>query len=340
MKKIKVWMIVLAALLVLGMASAVLFYFQYNSKPGARNLKIAYICKQLSNSWFQQVTAGLSKGCKEYGVDYIAYDANYNDQTCLEAVSDAIKWGADGIAICTTNQALGPQIADECHNAGIPIVTIDDTMKDSRGKTLPHIGMATKELGTMGGTVLAKMANERGFFNKGNVVKVLQLDVPHLSVIGERLVGYREALMAQTPLTGIDFIVKAGPTGMLAENLPIARDVIKAHPEVTHWIIAGCNDESALAPLYVLRDLGFDMNHVIASGLGGSSWDLVIKEFTNGNANYVTIAAQPDIEGERAAELLYNNIVNGTELTDLTVFGGKVITVDNYRLYSQDKATK
>lgn len=333
-------MIFLAGLLVLGMSSVAFFYLRYHSKPDERHLKIAYICKQLSNSWFQQVTAGLNKGCKEYGIEYTAYDANYNDQACLKAVNDAIRWGANGIAICTTNQALGPQIADQCRNAGIPVVTVDDTMKDGKGNTLPHIGMATKELGTMGGTVLAKMAFERDFFNKGNVVKVLQLDVPQLSVIGERLVGYREALMAQTPLTEGDFIVQDGPTGMLAETLPVAKEVIKAHPEVTHWIITGCNDESALAPLYVLRDMGFDMSHVIASGLGGSSWDLVEKEFSSGNANYVTIAAQPDIEGERAAELLYNNIVNGADLSDLTVFGGKVITADNYRLFSQDKATK
>jgi len=294
-------------------------------------LKFAYICKDLSHDWFQRVLAGLEKKCKELDVDFVSYDAEFSDELCMEALERAIENGTDGIAICTTNQKLGPEIAAKCKKAGIPLITIDDTMSDESGQRLPHIGMATRELGTLGGRALAKMAAERDFFRGGNRVKVLQIDVSELSVIAERLEGYRMALMASTPLMLEDFVVVDSKTGMYDENLKALGSITALLQEPTHWIVTGINDDCAIAGMAALREIGFPMDNVIACGLGG--YLMSAREFESGNGNYIVTITQPDQEGEKAIEMLYSCVTKDVQLSDLVVLGGKVATVDNFRMF-------
>lgn len=297
-------------------------------------VKIAYICKDLTNQWFVEVDKGLSKKCVELGIEYKAFDAKYNDEACLSAVDAAIDWGADAIGICTTNQVLGSRIARSCKNAAIPLITIDDTMADDTGKPLPHVGMPSYEIGVLGGTALARMAKERDFFGSGNIVKVLQIDVPTLSVIGERLNGYTDALMAATPLMKEDFIIVNSTSGMYDEDLVALNKVAMTLTEATHWLITGVNDDSAAACIDVLQQNGFSKNDILACGLGG----YMVDEFKEGNRNYITIVTQPHREGEKAAEMLYKFIKEGVELSDLTVVGGKVATLDNYMMLIPSEA--
>lgn len=322
------------------LVSAILIsiFISLNDQKNSKNekFKIAYICKQLSNSWFQQVSKGIENSCKKYDIEYLPLDAEYNDEKCIQFVDDAINWGADGILICTTNQELGPVIAEKCVKASVNLVTIDDSMKDKNGMQLPHIGMATTELCILGGTALAKLANEKGFFDEGNIVGVIQIDVPTLSVIGERLVGYREALKAQTPLKEKDFIIIESSTGMIKENLPKVKEALKKYTKITHWIITGVNDESAIAPLWILRENGVLDKNIIACGLGLSSRDEVKSEFLKGNKNYITIAAQPEVEGQKGVDMIYENLVNGTRFKTVTVLGGQIITCDNYKIFMEN----
>ena len=332
--KLIIWILVLIVLA--GVAAGAVLLFTTPSDTG-RGVKIAYICKQASNSWFQEVIAGIGDECKKYNIEYVVYDADFDDEKCIEYVDDAINWGADGILICTTNQDLGPEIAQKCERAGVLIVTIDDTMLSSAGEQLPHIGMATTELCTMGGTALAKLAKENGFFDSpNNVVRVLQIDVPTLTVFGERLTGYRQALISQTPLTEDDFIVIDSPTGMFNENFPVARETVEQYKDVTHWIITGGNDDSAIAMLYALREMGVPDERIIACGLGPSARELVEKEFSTGNKNYISIAAQPQLEGQTGVDMVYEKITNSVELKTMTVIGGQVMTCDNYKMFFEN----
>lgn len=333
--KILIWGIAAVIIITLVFASITIFK-NYKSEDDEK-IKIAYICKQLSNSWFQEVTTGISNTCKKYDIDYMNFDANFDDIKCMSYIDDAIKWGANGILICTTNQQLGPEIAQKCKDSDVVLVTIDDSMTDKNGANLPHIGMATTELCIMGGSAIAKMANEKEFFAEGNIVKVLQIDVPTLSVMQERNAGYEEALKAQTLLKKEDFIVIDSPTGMIEENLTAVRNVLKNTGDTTHWIITGGNDESALSLVYVLRELGVPEENMIACGLGLSARTNVVREFLNGNRNYISIAAQPQLEGEKGVEMIYKDIVDGIKPKTMTVIGGQIITMDNYKIFIDNK---
>lgn len=294
-----------------------------------KKIKVGYISKMLTHPWFIQESMGLEKKAKELGADYVAVDANLKDEQCLAAVDNLIAQKIDALAICATNQGMGSVIAKKCREAGIALCTIDDNMVDDQGKPIPHVGMPTKEVGIVGGEALGKMASDRGFFKDGNVVKVLQIDVPTVSVFKPRLEGYKEGLQKACPqLKDSDFIVQGSKDGMIDDDLKVASSIINANPNVTHWIITGGNDDCALGPMKILQENKFNMDNTLACGLGG--YELSLEEFKKGNKNYACIVLQPDVEGEKAMQMLYDNVVSKKEMPEMTLVGGQIATVDNY----------
>lgn len=293
-------------------------------------VKIAYICKDLTNPWFVLEDNGLKDKAEELGVEYFAIDAHFDDEACDAAISNALAQDIDGLAICITNQGNGPAVAMQCREKGVELITIDDGFEDENGEQVPHVGMPTEEVGYVGGTALAEKANELGFFEEGNVVKVLQIYTPDVSVHKPRIDGYQKALMENTPLTEDDFIPVEAPESMLEDSLAAVQPVLQAHPEVTHWICGGINDDSAVAAIKAIEEQGkVPLENTLVCGLGGYS--LAIEEFERGNENFMTMVLDPYKEGSEAMRILYEKITEGTEMPTNTFINGQVATIDNWQ---------
>jgi ABC-type sugar transport system substrate-binding protein len=297
----------------------------------AKTFKFGYISKLLTHPWFTAESAGIEKFCKENGIEYVSADANMDDEKCLQLVDELITQKIDALMICATSQGIGPAIVEKCTKAGIPVLTIDDTLLDSAGKQLNHVGLPTKEVGIMGGEALAKLAKEMGFFDDAkNVVKVMNLTSPKLSVLMERTEGYTEALKKNTPLTkDSDYILVDTKDGMLNNALPACNAVVSANPKVTHWIATGINDDCGIAAVRTCEELGIAATNYISCGLGG--YDLALEELAKGNASFITIGLRPDIEGYTAGEEMYKFLKDGTALKEYIEVGGTMVNVDNYK---------
>jgi len=291
-------------------------------------LKFAYVCKMLTHPWFIEEENGIKARVEELGLDYVGVDANLDDEACMQAVDNVIGQGADALMIVVTQQSLGPAVVEKCREAGIPVITIDDTIEDSDGNRIPHVGLPTVETGVMGGHALAKLAMERNFFAPGNVVKVMQIDMSFLSVVHDRTVGYKAALQEDLPLKDSDFIVQDSKTGMFEENLPVASAILNSNPNVTHWLVTGINDDGAIAPLRVFEENGFPMENVLACGLGG--YIMSYEEFQKSHNSYIVTKLQPFSEGEAAVQILYDFITEGKEMPVETLVPGVIVTKDNY----------
>lgn len=299
------------------------------SSSAAKTVKIAYISKMLTNPWFVSEDQGLAAKAKTLGVEYFSIDANLDDEACDAAIDNALAQDIDGLAICITNQGNGPALAMKCKEKGVELITLDDNIVDENGKAVAHVGMPTKDVGVVGGTMLAKIANERNFFAAGNVVAVMQIDAPDISVLKPRLDGYKEALMADTPLKEKDFIYVETSECMLEDSIVAAQATIQAHPEVTHWICGAVNDDSAVAFLKALEEQGkIPQKNILACGLGGYS--MAVEEFTKGNDGFMTVVLNPFGEGEAAMANLHAKIVNGTALPEKTLINGAVATISNW----------
>ncbi len=300
-----------------------------SGKEGKGELKFAYVCKMLTHPWFIEEENGIKARVAELGLDYVGVDANLDDEACMQAVDNVIGQGADALMIVVTQQSLGPAVVEKCREAGIPVITIDDTIEDSGGKRIPHVGLPTVETGIMGGHALAKLAKERNFFASGNVVKVMQVDMSFLSVVHDRTVGYKAALQEDLPLKDADFIVQDSKTGMFEENLPVASAILNANPNVTHWIVTGINDDGAIAPLRVFEENGFPLENVLACGLGG--YIMSYEEFQKPHNSYIVTKLQPFAEGETAVQILYDYLTEGKEMPMETLVPGVIVTKDNYQ---------
>ncbi|GHU63419.1 L-arabinose-binding periplasmic protein [Clostridia bacterium] len=290
--------------------------------------KIAYISKMLTNPWFVAEDNGLRDKAAELGVEYFSIDANLDDEACDAAIDNAIAQDIDALAITITNQGNGPALAQKCADAGIALITLDDNIVDQDGKDVPHVGLPTKDVGVLGGEKLAEYANARDFFAEGNVVGILQIDAPDITVLRPRIDGYEEALRANTPATDENFIYVETSECMLEDSLVAAHAAVQAHPEVTHWIVGAVNDDSAIAAVKTFEEAGIDEDHYLACGLGGYS--MSVDEWEKGNDSYMAIILNPYGEGQAAMEHLYNFLKSGTPLPPLTLINGTVATLDNW----------
>lgn len=302
--------------------------------------KLAFICKDLEHEWFQKEYDGMEAACGQYGMEISGFDADYDDARCMDYVRQVTEEGYDGLIICTTSQELGPEIGELCGEAEIPVLTVDDTMKDQDGKEFPHIGMGTRVLGSIGGSALANLAEEREFPTEDGKTGILEIDISDLSVFRERLDGYEESLFSKLDLKPEDVTVVEGSTGMYEDNYQKITEYFTVNPVDLdkYWIICGANDDCALAGVRALESLGIPKEHILACGLGG--YNLSIREFESGNENYIAVMMQPEEAGEHAVSQLYEYLENGTPISSDTIFGGSIVTSNNYMLYYDEAAMK
>ena len=325
-------LLVITALLLAVLIAAPLF--AQGTKKAGKDLKIVYVCKMLTHPWFQEEEKGAKAMAQKLGITYIGIDANLDDEAFMQGIESAIAQKASGIMFCITDQAMGPSVTDRLKKVGLPYVTINDNVKQSDGKDAPHVGIDTYGSCFAGGVEMAKLAQKRGFFKPGNVVKIMSVDVSFKTFLHERTVGYQDGILKNSPLKKTDIVANDNETGMFEQVLPVAQSLINSNPRVTHWLVTGLNDDSAVAPLRALEEAGFDMNNVIACGLGGYS--LSSDEFKNGNKNYLTIKLQPQAHGSEGVRVLYEYLVQGKPLMGFTPTSGVVIGYDTWKNYTWD----
>ncbi len=296
-------------------------------------LKFAYISKDLNHQWFQLVSSGISDICSENNVEYRAFDAAQDNKSCLRLVKQVIAEEYDALMICVSDQNLGPEVSSLCEEAGIPLIAIDDDIKREDGTAVPFVGMARREAGAIGGLALANMAEQRSFPLEGNRTHILEIDDENTSVYRERLDGYEDALLGNLPLTQEDVMTIYSTTGMYYENYTAVKNYFQEQDlnSEEYWIICGFNDDSAIAPMHALKELGVSGDHIIACGIGG--YDLSLQEFRNQNSGYITVMTQPRMEGRKAARMLYEYFADGTEIEQNVITGGNIATSENYTLY-------
>ena len=332
MKMKRAFVIMVLILFVIAALPSIIGATQKEEEDG--EIKIAYVCKMLTHPWFQEEERGASEKAEELGVVYIGIDANLDDEAFMQGVDNALAQGVDGLMICITDQAMGPAVSDITKEAGIPLITINDTIVDSDGNPVPHVGIDTYGTCYIGGVALAEMAKERGFFDAGNVVKVMSVDVSFKTFLHERTQGYQQGIIDNSPLTMADCLAEDNETGMFEQVLPVAQSMLNSHPEVTHWLVTGLNDDSAVAPMRVFEEAGFPIENVIACGMGGYS--LSYEEFQKDHESYIAIKLQPQMHGSEGVRVLYENIVEGKPLAGNTTTSGVVVTKDEYMNYSWD----
>ena len=156
---------------------------------------------------------------------------------------------------------------------------------------------------------------------------VFSTEVQTLSVCEDRTNASKAAMLeAGVPE---DAIFQVPYTGETQSAQDAAGPIITAHPEVTHWVVFACNDEGVLGTLNALATQGVSPDNIIGVGLGAyeacKSW---AADQPSGFKAALFISGQ-DV-GAAAAQVLYDNIVNGVDLPESTVAPTTIVGPDTY----------
>ena len=122
---------------------------------------IGYICKDLSQEWFQGTLHAIEDKAKEMGAkEVIALDCEMNPEKCLNNLDNVISQNVDIIIICTPDQGLSQTIVDRCDAAGIPVFADADGLIVDGKHIAPALELNAYVVGHGMGEWLAGYVNE------------------------------------------------------------------------------------------------------------------------------------------------------------------------------------
>jgi galactofuranose transport system substrate-binding protein len=106
----------------------VLAFDKMAARP-TKKYRIAYLAECISNPYCQTRLKGFQAAAKKYGFEFKVFDANFNPQTQLQQVQDAVAQGFDGYVFAPTAAAPGCTMwARFLKPTGKPVVTLDIPM--------------------------------------------------------------------------------------------------------------------------------------------------------------------------------------------------------------------
>ncbi|MCW3013386.1 MAG: sugar transporter substrate-binding protein [Solirubrobacterales bacterium] len=106
----------------------VLAYDKTGAKP-TKQYRIAYLAECISNPYCETRLKGIQAAAKKYGFEFKVFDANFNPQTQLRQVQDAVAQGFDGYVFAPVAAAPGCAMWKRfLKPTGKPVVTLDIPM--------------------------------------------------------------------------------------------------------------------------------------------------------------------------------------------------------------------
>lgn len=256
------------------------------------------------------------------------FDAKDQAPLGVSLVNDAISKGAKGIAITVPDQSIGPAIAKAAADAGIPLIATDDPIKDAAGKDIPFVGFDGTDMGTKVGQEAAKLLTAAKWTTDATKkIGVLSVEKQDLSVCNQRT-DAEKAEVQKAGVTAANVFPVASDatvTGAQSASAP----VITAHPDITNWIVMGCNDESVLGGLNALAAANVKPDNIIGVGLG--AYEACRPWHANQPSGFkaALYISGTDV-GAAAAQVLYDNVVNGKPLPAKTVAKTTIVDPTTY----------
>src|SRR5205085_3277530 len=182
----------------------------------------------------------------------------------ISDVSTEVGQRVDGIAIVVPDQNIGPQVIDAANGASIPLVASDDPIKSGSGKPAPFVGFDSTQMGNSVGTEAGKLFKQSGW--SASDTRVMAAYKQDLSDCQLREQGEEQGFKAAAG-TSLK-IVKLGTDNSVIDAQNKAAASLTANPNVKHWVVWGCNDESETGVVTALQNAHVSPSNIIGVGLG------------------------------------------------------------------------
>jgi L-arabinose transport system substrate-binding protein len=199
---------------------------------------------------------------------------------------------------------------------------------DADGNPVPFVGFDGKDMGKKVGEAAAQLLTDSGWLDDGDKkVGVLSVEVQTLSVCNDRTDNEKAAVIAAGLPEGQIYPVPYTGESLSAQDA--AGPIITANPDVTHWVVFGCNDEGALGAINALATAGVGPDNIIGVGLGAyEACKFWAADQPSGFKAGLFISGL-DV-GTTAATVLHDAVVNGVEPPENTFAPTSIVDPTNY----------
>jgi L-arabinose transport system substrate-binding protein len=297
--------------------------------PATGPIKIGFIVKSMSDSWFQTETGIAKDKAKELGAEIDVQEATKGDAV-LSAIDTMSTNGVQGIIICSPETQLGTAIKAATDRHKIKLMSVDDRLVGADGKPLtdiPHLGISASNIGKQVGQAIADEIKKRGW--KPEEVGAIEVIVPSLQTATERIKG------AEAALTSSGFkkenVFEAPWSGAvdIASASDAANGVLTAHSNIKKWVVYSSNDDGVLGGIRSISNRGIPPTDIIGVGINGK---LAGQEWAKGTPTglFASILLQPKLHGGNTVEMMDKWIKDCTEPAKETYTNGTLINKDNY----------
>ena len=297
-----------------------------------KKIKIGYICKMGDHPWFVQEIEGAKAKAAQLGIELETQDVQLDAVLTLETMDRMIANEVHGIVIVAPDKKLGPLVIQKAKDANIPLLAVDDEIKDAEGNSASYVGTDGHVLGQQVGTEIARIYKAENFAAKGNNVMAISVDDPNITVCMLRSKGAEDAFTEQIPDFPKENILHIPYNNTDGSAKIMMASTIVANKDVTHWLIWSANDGGVIGAIEALEDAGYLSEHIIGVGIGGAmSYQIFNSPDKNGFRSTVWIDAKK--MGSKAISVIYDKITKGNEMPAKSILNGTLVSPENFETY-------
>ncbi|GAB0117992.1 sugar ABC transporter substrate-binding protein [Acidisoma sp. 7E03] len=291
-------------------------------------LTIAYIQKQGDQQYFVDEAQGARDEAKALGnvkvnVVNVQMDAN----AAISAMNVMVGQKVSGIAIVVPDQQIGPQVIDMATQAKIPLVSSDDPIKSGTGTFAPFVGFDGYQMGYKVGQAAGELYKKAGWEPKST--RIAAAFEQQLSVCQDRQRGEEDGFKAAAG-GDLPTVIKIGTDNSVVDAQNRTGAVVTANPQIKHWVVWGCNDESETGAVTALANAGMTPDNIIGVGLGAY---LTCKDWQAGqpSGNKAALFISGHDVGSAAVKVLVDSIRNHTPLPAKTIAKTTIVTPETWK---------
>jgi L-arabinose transport system substrate-binding protein len=287
-------------------------------------ITIAYLQKQGDEQYFiDEINGAKAEAAKLGNVKIVTANLGTDSNLAISDLQTEIGQKVDGIAIVVPDQKIGPQVIQLA--GSIPLVSSDDPISDGSDNPAPFVGFDSVQMGNKVGTEAGRLFKAVGW--TASDTKVIAAYSQGLSDCQQRQQGEEQGFAAAAG-TSIP-IIKVGTDNSVVDAENKTGAVMTANPNVKHWVVWGCNDESETGAVTALQNGSVSPSNIIGVGLGAY---LTCKDWAANKAsgNKAALFIDGNTVGATAVEALVHKIRNGTPLPAKSIAPTTMVDASNY----------
>jgi L-arabinose transport system substrate-binding protein len=292
----------------------------------AADVSLAYINKLDDNPWFVNEVAGAQAKADTLGISLIHQGVQSDSNKAMSALETSIASGVKGVVIVVPDQAIGPAVIKRTKEGGIPVIAVDDVIKDEAGNPAPFVGFEAAAIGKQVGDTIVDFHKSLGWGDKAAAdTFVLSVEVQSLSVCMDRNINANAVLKGSLGLQDSQFIHIAYDPGSLDKALSATSQTVVGLPQAKRFLIDACNDDGVLGAVRALEQAGIATENIIGVGINGQ---MACEEFKKKDQTGLRASVYVDskVHGATAVAELAAFVKNGTPIPLRTIIDGTVIT--------------